>query len=208
MKTILDKPTLDGYSNIQEIYDILNHELFAGKLFDCVITLQYRKSSRGHFHASQWKINDEENYNVDEINLNPVGYTDSKTLISTLLHEMCHLYQEHFGKSPPRKAYHNKEFAEIMKERGLQCSHNGQVDGKETGQKMTHYIIENGAYDTIFNKYNWQINLERQWNRNPKKPSKNSKVKFTCPDCECNAWGKETLNIHCADCDVKMNPTE
>jgi hypothetical protein len=33
------------------------------------------------------------------------------------------------------------------------------------------------------------------------KPSKSGKrVKFTCPSCEANAWGKETLKLICGDC--------
>ena len=33
------------------------------------------------------------------------------------------------------------------------------------------------------------------------KKKRASKTKYTCPDCGLNAWGKEGVNIKCADCD-------
>lgn len=40
--------------------------------------------------------------------------------------------------------------------------------------------------------------------KDQKKPiqQKKGKVKFSCPECGNNAWGKESLNIICGDCDV------
>lgn len=31
----------------------------------------------------------------------------------------------------------------------------------------------------------------------PVKPSKKNKVKYTCPRCTCNAWGKPKLDLLC-----------
>lgn len=31
---------------------------------------------------------------------------------------------------------------------------------------------------------------------------KKTKIKYTCPACEINVWGKPELNIRCGDCDV------
>jgi ribosomal protein S27E len=32
------------------------------------------------------------------------------------------------------------------------------------------------------------------------------RVKFTCPGCEANAWGRSSLNLRCDDCDRPMRP--
>lgn len=39
-----------------------------------------------------------------------------------------------------------------MIEVGLIPSNTGEVGGKQTGQKMTHYIEENGRYEKVFNR--------------------------------------------------------
>ncbi|HIE17406.1 MAG TPA: hypothetical protein EYP71_04350, partial [Dehalococcoidia bacterium] len=86
---------------------------------------------------------------VDEIALNPTHFkerTMAQTL-STLVHEMCHLWQHHFGK-PPRGNYHNKQWATKMLSCGLIPSDTGREGGKQTGQNMTHYIEDGGVFDT------------------------------------------------------------
>ena len=56
-----------------------------------------------------------------------------------------------FGK-PSRGGYHNKEWAEKMKEVGLIPSNTGLPGGKQTGQRMTHFFTKNGAFQKAFLK--------------------------------------------------------
>jgi hypothetical protein len=58
---------------------------------------------------------------------------------------MVHLWQHHFRK-PPRKSYHDREWASQMREIGLIPTATGEVGGKETGQKMFHLIAEDGNF--------------------------------------------------------------
>ena len=37
-----------------------------------------------------------------------------------------------------------------------------------------------------------------------KKKKSGNRVKYTCPDCGANAWGKGGLHLICADCDQAM----
>ena len=55
---------------------------------------------------------------TDEIALNPATFHDrtAEEILSTLVHEMVHLWQHHFG-TPSRASYHNREWAAKMKER-------------------------------------------------------------------------------------------
>ena len=57
---------------------------------------------------------------TDEIALNPAHFASRPTAgtLSTLAHEMAHLWQHHFG-TPSRTGYHNKEWAAKMREIGL-----------------------------------------------------------------------------------------
>jgi predicted SprT family Zn-dependent metalloprotease len=85
---------------------------------------------------------------TDEIALNPSHFRSRTTaeVLSTLVHEMAHLWQHHHGK-PSRASYHNKEWAVKMRALGLIPSDTGQPGGKQTGQKVSHYIEEGGAFD-------------------------------------------------------------
>jgi hypothetical protein len=45
-------------------------------------------------------------------------------ILSTLVHEMVHVWQETYG-NPSRRGYHNRQWAEKMREVGLQPSSTG-----------------------------------------------------------------------------------
>jgi hypothetical protein len=71
------------------------------------------------------------------------------------------------------------------------------VGGKETGQKMTDYIIPDGPFTKAFAKLaatGWRLNLQSA-HRPGAKGAVNSKTKFTCSQCGQNAWGKPDLAI-------------
>jgi len=35
-----------------------------------------------------------------------------------------------------------------------------------------------------------------------------SKVKYTCPQCKINAWGKPKLKLICGECTKRMEPED
>jgi hypothetical protein len=93
-----------------------------------------------------------------------------------------------------------------MKENGLQPSSTGMVGGKETGQKVSDYIIPDGRFARAFAKLastGWKLNLQSAAHSG-KPASPNSKQKFTCPGCGQNAWGKPDLAIDCRLCGLPM----
>jgi predicted RNA-binding Zn-ribbon protein involved in translation (DUF1610 family) len=91
-----------------------------------------------------------------------------------------------------------------MKEVGLQPSATGEAGGKETGQRMSHYVIAGGPFARAFAKLQatgfqlrWQSRTEVEQARKVKKASK---TKFTCPDCGQNAWAKPDTLLICGTC--------
>lgn len=195
--------TMENYKTLESVYDAFNAELFNSTLPECIITLTRKKCAAGYFHADSWI--DATETTKHEISLNPELFLqrDLKQTLSTLVHEMCHLQQAAFGK-PSRSGYHNKEWAEMMLKVGLQASNTGLSGGKTTGQKMTHYIIENGAYSNVFDALD-TVSLDLSAiTKTTGKAKRASKTKFTCPACNANAWGKESLLISCADCAEMM----
>lgn len=197
-----DAPTKTQYSNLQAAYDYFNRKLFDGALSQCLLVFgRDQKSCYGYFHAEQW-ANKSTKEKCHMISLTPMHLNrDLKLVFGTLVHEMCHLWQQDFGK-PSKNGYHNKEWAEKMKEVGLHPSSTGEEGGRETGQKVSHYIVAGGPFEEVFKNMPEHISLP--WigaGLTEKKKAVRNKVKYSCPVCEANVWGKPDMSIICGDCD-------
>lgn len=139
-------PTDQTYSELQEAFNFYNKELFNGEIPYCLITLQRKDRTYGYFSAKRFSLRDMEK-TTDEIAMNPIyfGVTPLTEIMQTLVHEMVHAWQFHHGK-PGRRGYHNKEWALKMESIGLMPSDTGKPGGKKTGEKMSDYPIEGGAF--------------------------------------------------------------
>jgi len=129
------------------------------------------------------------------------GRTD-EMILSTLAHEMAHVWQQTHGKAP-RRSYHDRQWAAKMREIGLQPSSTGEPGGQETGQSVSHYIIPEGRFAKGYAKLAAQ-GFELHWQSAPASgegsAKKSSKTKFTCPDCGQNAWAKPDALLLCGEC--------
>lgn len=217
-------PTKATYVELDKAYAFFNRELFGKRLPDCLITITRKRGAKGYFWADKFE-HETSAKKADEISLNPDLFK-TRTLaetLSTLVHEMCHLEQQHFGK-PSRTGYHNQGWADLMLAVGLIPSDTGKVDGKQTGQAVTHYIEDGGRYALAFAKLEakgftlpWQGVSPFILPGFPGagtvagiaglltgKATRSSKTKFSCPKCGANAWGKPDLSITCTPCAAPM----
>jgi predicted SprT family Zn-dependent metalloprotease len=194
------------YSGLQAAYEYFNEALFDGALPDVFITYQRRANSLGYFSADRF------NGRLDktgrhELALNPdgfIGHTD-KQITSTLVHEQAHVWQ-HANGTAPKRGYHDRQWAVKMKEIGLQPSSTGMPGGRETGQRMSHYLIPGGAFEQVYDKLaasGWKLNLESA-HRPGQQKGPSSKTKFTCSECGQNVWGKPDTSVDCHECKVRM----
>jgi predicted SprT family Zn-dependent metalloprotease len=136
-------PTPQAYGELQAAYDFFNRALFDGELPPCLITLQRKGRYNGFYSDKQFKNGKGDH--ADEIAINPKHMSSSfEVVMSTLVHEMAHLWQYHFGK-PSRGGYHNREWAEKMLWLGLRPTNNDDAD-KMTGQSMSHRIVDGGRF--------------------------------------------------------------
>ncbi len=196
--------TQQAYGELQIAYNFFNDRLFGNQLPHCLITLQRKNKARGYFCGERFGSIDKQV--VDEIAMNPMHF-ETRTvteILSTLVHEMVHLWQAHFGK-PSRSAYHNAQWGDKMEQIGLMPSDTGQEGGKRTGQQMTHYIITNGPYATAVAEL-LATGLKITWmdRANDKKKASAARIKYHCDMCNSNVWGKAGLAIMCMACDNEM----
>ncbi|WP_162721499.1 SprT-like domain-containing protein, partial [Escherichia coli] len=85
-----------------------------------LLHLQREKQTYGYFSPERF-VNSQ-GTRTDEIAMNPAYFAvcPPEEIMQTLCHEMCHLWQHHFGK-PGRRGYHNKEWADFMEAIGHCC---------------------------------------------------------------------------------------
>lgn len=134
------------HCQLHTLFNYFNKELFEERLPKALITLQ-RKEGAGGFYAHQ-RFRKAEGGRIDEIALNPSHFAGTSTifLASILVHEMAHMEQAYFGK-PGKGGFHNEEWGRMMKRVGLYPSSTGNSGGKQTGTRMSHYILPGGAFE-------------------------------------------------------------
>jgi predicted SprT family Zn-dependent metalloprotease len=191
------------YRAFQVAYDFFNAELFGGTLPHVLVTLQRHAKAKGYFAADRFQGRTD-GAKAHELAMNPDVFTgrSDELILSTLTHEMVHVWQQTHGKAP-RTAYHDRQWAAKMKEVGLQPSTTGEPGGKETGQSVTHYIIPDGPYARAYAKLA-SIGFRLNWQSLPfsaeRKKKAASKTKYTCPTCGTNAWAKPETVLICGTC--------
>ncbi len=206
----MNNPTTQTYTSLTTAYDFFNRELFSGSLPPCLITMQRHKSAFGYFSGERFANTADPKEVTDEIALNPVHFATQKPVkvLSTLVHEMVHLWQHHNGK-PPRKGYHDRQWAAKMREIGLIPTATGEEGGKVTGQKMHHLIEENGNFARTVQKLLAEhaailYHDRTENNDTTRKKKAASKTKYTCPSCGLNAWAKPDAPLVCGNCQEPM----
>jgi predicted RNA-binding Zn-ribbon protein involved in translation (DUF1610 family) len=198
--------TITEYQGFQTAYDFFNRELFGGSLPQVLVTLQRHANTRGYFSPERFAGRIDKAA-VHELALNPDGFASrsDEEILSTLVHEMCHVWQQTHGKAP-RRSYHDRQWAAKMREIGLQPSSTSEPGGKETGQSVSHYSISGGPYARAYGKLAAQ-GFQLHWQSAPRdkqgKAKKASKTKFTCPECGQNAWAKPDALLLCGECSAE-----
>ena len=212
--------TSTTYAAWQTAYSYYNTSLFRDVLPDCLITLQ-RKDHRsyGYFSPERFGHMRDDGRWRDEIALNPMKFKSEgvKEALQTLVHEMCHLWQHHYGK--PTRGYHNTEWADKMESIGLMPSSTGRPGGARIGARMADYAISGGPFDRSTEALlatGWAIDwydrlaemqsapstgamivtIGEPGSQLPR-PNRTNRVRYDCPSCNARAWGRPGLAILC-----------
>jgi len=214
-----DRPTPEAYGQLQLAYDHFNDRLYGGRLPAVLITLQRKgRRTRGYFAPARFSRTD--GTTAHELALNPAHFKNRTVIeiLSTLVHEMTHVWQECFGK-PGRRGYHNRQWAEEMLRIGLRPTTTGTPDGRLIGQSVTHYIMPGGRFEVAAEELltsdftiTWSDHVAAKLE--PFDPDQlivrarsGVRVKFVCPACRAAAWGKASLELLCITCEQQLLPT-
>lgn len=87
------KPAIKAYSELQQAYDFFNSVLFNGDLPDMLLTFQRGRNTFGYFAPERFTGES----SVSELAMNP-DYFGGRSLadtLSTLVHEMVHVWQHY-----------------------------------------------------------------------------------------------------------------
>jgi predicted SprT family Zn-dependent metalloprotease len=195
-------PTRSQFDAYEKMFSYFNERLFSGQLPACLLNFSRRSKTYGFFAPERWERGREVRH---EITLNPSTLKSRKPMdvASTLVHEMVHLWQHAHGH-PSRAGYHNAEWADKMDSVGLIPTDTGAPGGARVGQKVTHCIAKDGPFERAFRAMPKEYTLpwvcEEPEQQRAKRAAKN-KVKYTCPGCSANVWGKPNLAVSCDECE-------
>lgn len=204
-------PTARTYTGLSEAYAFFNERLFAGGLPACLITMQRKAKAYGYFARRRFTTRDRREV-TDEIALNPSHFSERTTeeTLATLVHEMVHLQQEHYG-TPSRSGYHNREWARMMRAVGLIPTGTGMPGGKTTGQRVSHCVEPEGRFalacTELIEEHGFElayVELSNEATRRAKERKAASKTRYTCPVCRVIAWAKPGTRLACGDCHQPM----
>lgn len=211
-----ESPTRMQFSALEYWFDYFDNELFDRSLKPCLLNLsRSRRGVRGFFAPKRWESALETSEAIGEISLNPTNLRGRTAceVASTFVHEMVHLWQEQFGR-PGRRGYHNRQWASKMEEIGLIPTSTGVPGGRKIGERMTHYILEGGAFSRAWEKLEAGNQLPFTCTEGgffpvpvaiaaqivPEARRKRNKVKYACVRCKTNVWGKAGLPLICGSC--------
>jgi hypothetical protein len=209
--------TAAEYGTLQDAYDHFNEALFEGSLPQVLITLQRRGRALGYFSARRFQRRGKVRQQIHEVALNPdsfTGHTD-EDILSTLVHEMAHVWQQEQGR-PGRGRYHNREWAAAMHSIGLMPSATGEPGGAVTGDCMSHYILEDGRFLTACRTFLKRCRLVWESATVVRDSGggapggtirTQTRTKFSCPNCGLNVWAKPDALIDCHRCSEEAGET-
>ena len=205
----------DIYGELRSLYDRCNTTFFGDTLPPCMILLRVKRNAAGYFQPACWSrhglagAGSTEAKRHDAIALNTTIFNarTEAEILSTLVHEMTHLWQEHYGDNVPTKNYHNREWARKMASLGLMPSVTGAPGGKQTGVHISHYILDHGWFASLYAELADPGQPLFTWQETPKlntAKDQPKKYKYVCAYCEQKAWAHEGARLSCADCNEPM----
>jgi hypothetical protein len=214
-------PTEAAYDELQQAYQYFNRVLFDGDLPPLLLTLQRKEQRvRGYYSPNRFAKASHDQFvdvlqTTDELALNPQHFGgDPLVVLSTLVHEMAHVWRRRVECSPGRMGYHDLKWGTKMKTIGLHPSNTGAPGGRETGYQMNHFIVEGGPFHLAASRlidegfsFSWADRVKKGQSPTPQASlngNRSNRLRFVCPTCFGKAWAKPAMQLMCGACTQLM----
>ena len=210
MKETVKTSRTAGY--LEKIFRALNAHYFDNQLEEPIITIQSTPRAYGHVTVGKTWIRGQENRR--ELNLGAGTLNRPiENLVSTLLHECCHLWniQQGIQDTSRNGAYHNKRFKSTAEARDLIISYDPRIGWSitEPGDGLIEFILEQGWEDIMMNR-NEGFSIRGGGTPSggagvvPITPRGSNSRKYVCPCCGNSVRATKEVHIACLDCGVPM----
>lgn len=188
--------------SLHRAFDFYNSALFESKLNRPIFLLDYSVKHAMGFYDHNRVIDNANRSQLCVIGVNPDYFFYEITLLQTIVHEMCHLWelQFHYDQEKSFTNKHTKRWADKMESIGLMPSSTGKPGGKRTGGKMSDYIIEGGLFQTATRGNIDKITLHMIGLPALIEKKKSKIFKYSCPNCGYTVRGKDNLFLLCGFC--------
>lgn len=220
MKEITKTSRLAG--QLEKLYNKLNEDFFGGVMTDPVITIQSTPKAYGHYTLyDAWNVKGE---GRREINIGAgTLYRPIENVLATLLHEMCHQYNDTIldmkDCSGSGNTYHNKVFKQTAESHGLIVNRSDRYGWSHTepGDKLIEWILENNIQDirlsrsdidSLGNVKPTTTTKDKGEGENTEGKKKSNVRRYVCPQCGMIVRSTKDVNVGCWDCMVQMERKE
>lgn len=206
---------------LHKAFSKLNKSLFDNELPEPAILIQNRGNKKrvlGWCSVEEIWINKQEHEKRYEINL--VAEAMSRPLyelMSTLLHEMVHLYNLVNGiKDTSRNCtYHNKQFKESAEMHGLSIEYDKEIGWSlssltDSTKKLvdSFKLNEKAFYLSRIDPYMDIEGGDEEGKEKRKTKVKSSTRKYVCPGCGAIIRAAKDINVICGVCMVRFEKEE
>lgn len=227
--------SIELYAKVQTVIDELDKAFFSGKgkqkIPQVVFAINNRCKSCVVAYVQADALYDKStDKKLQYLAINP-DYLNRKLkdILGTVCHELCHVYENAFIHIP-RGGYHDRQWAELMTECGLEPKY---LNTSKTA--VDHKIIKGGAFEDFvkafeekhgadfFNIVSYSSEVQKKTRKalgikddedsdepkadNADKPIKKynrNKIKYVCASCGMKVWGKSGLSIRCNECSYDL----
>lgn len=195
-------PSVDTARRLQQAFDIFNHHLFQFQLPDAMLKLERLKNANGIYRPARYS--DKKGSTIACIALNSTNANERELhlLLSTLVHEMCHMHTHLITNLGKATGGHGVEWRRLMTNLGLPPLKIGS-----TWRQSTHTIDPDGLFIQVYKDHQQQLE-SLPWKELANDATRGratglDKVKFTCPSCGSRAWARASAELLCGDCSTE-----